>query len=68
MLTDGIVDQFGGDRGGKYMYRQIISQIAEANSLPLPQQKEFFERKIDEWMGNRYEQIDDITMLGLSIK
>lgn len=30
-------------------------------------QKREIERNVDEWMKNEYEQIDDITMLGLRI-
>lgn len=67
MLTDGILDQFGGDYGGKYSIKRFRSLLLETYQLPIEKQKEKIEKNLDQWMNNKYDQIDDITMLGFKI-
>ncbi len=67
MLTDGIFDQFGGESGNKFMYRRLKNLLLEVSHLPMDSQKFEVEQSIDTWMRNEYEQIDDITMLGMRV-
>ena len=67
MLTDGILDQFGGEHGGKFSAKRLRALLLENHQLPMEQQKEKFEMNLDTWMNNKYEQIDDITMLGFKL-
>ena len=67
MFTDGIFDQFGGENGSKFMYRRLKNLLVEINQLPMESQKFEIEKNVDVWMKNEYEQIDDITMLGMRI-
>jgi len=68
MLTDGILDQFGGDIGGKFSAKRFRALLLETYQLPMDQQKENIEMNLDQWMDNKYEQIDDITMLGFKVQ
>ncbi|MGE0078807.1 MAG: two-component regulator propeller domain-containing protein [Bacteroidales bacterium] len=67
LLTDGIFDQFGGDYGSKFMYKRLKNLLVEINQQPMDSQKKIIEINVDDWMRNEYEQIDDITLLGLRI-
>lgn len=67
LFTDGITDQFGGHWGGKYSIRKLKSFLHQVHHLPMITQREKIEEDLDAWMGRRYDQIDDITLLGLKI-
>lgn len=67
LFTDGILDQFGGEWGYKFMLRKLKSTLLDIHKLPMKSQKEALDRIIDEWMGQKYDQIDDITIFGVRI-
>jgi len=70
MFTDGYPDQFGGPRRKKFKYKPFKRLLVENSTKPMTDQKEALETALDSWMnfdGNNYEQIDDITILGLKI-
>lgn len=71
LISDGIVDQFGGPEGKKFQSKQLKSIIVQNASLPLLEQKKMIEQALDEWQcpaKNRcFEQVDDITILGVKI-
>ncbi|MBU0763710.1 MAG: tetratricopeptide repeat protein [Bacteroidetes bacterium] len=74
IFTDGYADQFGGQEGKKLKYGGFRQIILETCNLPVPEQKESLEQRLAEWMawsdettGNPYEQVDDITVLGIKI-
>ncbi len=65
-ITDGFPDQFGGERGKKYKYKQLKYFLLEIAHLNLDQQKE---RLLDEflrWKGD-LEQVDDICIFGYRV-
>ena len=68
LLTDGILDQFGGEYGSKFSAKRFRSLLKEICHLPMDNQKVSVERALDSWMNNKYDQIDDITMLGLKME
>lgn len=66
LFTDGYADQFGGPKGKKFKYKQL-HQLMLANHLrPLAEQREIFEKTIEQWRGN-LEQVDDICVVGIRI-
>jgi serine phosphatase RsbU (regulator of sigma subunit)/Tfp pilus assembly protein PilF len=71
LLSDGIIDQFGGPTGRKFMSKQLKQIIASMATKPLAEQKMAIEEALDNWMNASYEmkfdQVDDITVLGISI-
>jgi serine phosphatase RsbU (regulator of sigma subunit) len=64
IFSDGIIDQFGGDSGKKYLTKRFKQLLFEISPLPMKEQKEIIKRAFDEWRGN-YEQVDDILVMGV---
>lgn len=65
-LTDGFPDQFGGEKGKKFMSKNLRELLASHSHFPMSQQKELLEKTFSNWVGN-LEQIDDVTIIGVRI-
>jgi len=69
-FTDGFPDQFGGKTGRKYLHKPFRKLLFETSSLPISKQGEKLEEEFDKWINYdnvKYPQIDDITIMGISI-
>jgi serine phosphatase RsbU (regulator of sigma subunit)/ligand-binding sensor domain-containing protein len=66
LFTDGITDQFGGDRNKKYNPARLRQFLLMNNHLSLPKLREKLMEEIAHWQGT-YEQTDDILFVGLKI-
>jgi hypothetical protein len=66
MFSDGFADQFGGDKGKKYKYRQMQQLLVQHNNKPMLTQKQLLEEEFEQWRGNM-EQIDDVMIIGIKI-
>ena len=64
MFTDGLVDQFGGEKGKKLKYSKFYELLFSVKDLSSEQQKNTISQFTKEWMGSE-EQIDDITIAGV---
>ncbi|MEA3451461.1 MAG: SpoIIE family protein phosphatase, partial [Bacteroidota bacterium] len=71
VFSDGFVDQFGGERGKKFMivnFRKLLLNIQDKN---MSEQKDFLNKTIEDWRAQytkrRIPQLDDITILGLRV-
>jgi len=74
MFSDGFADQFGGPKGKKFKYKPFKQLIMDNCKLSMVEQKTVLEKTLDEWQNysdndkkTHYEQIDDITVLGIKI-
>ncbi|RLD70740.1 MAG: hypothetical protein DRJ10_20070 [Bacteroidetes bacterium] len=69
MFSDGFIDQFGGQRGRKFLKKnfQRLLLLITKERLPMEEEKEILSIAMKEWQGNKYRQIDDILILGLRI-
>lgn len=65
-LTDGYADQFGGEKGKKFKYKQLQELLLSICNQPLQSQKYMLEKSIDDWRGT-LEQVDDILIVGIRI-
>ncbi|MBC7695103.1 MAG: tetratricopeptide repeat protein [Burkholderiales bacterium] len=65
-FTDGCVDQFGGPKGKKFMYKKLEQLLIENHHLPMEAQKENIDNALNEWRGEM-EQLDDVTIIGIRI-
>jgi len=65
-FSDGYPDQFGGERGKKFMYKKFKELLVETVNESMENQKRKLEERLVEWMGN-YEQVDDIVIFGVEI-
>jgi tetratricopeptide (TPR) repeat protein len=65
-LTDGFPDQFGGDKGKKFMSKKLKELLLANVHLPIAQQKELLDTTFKNWVGN-LEQVDDVTVIGIKV-
>lgn len=66
LFTDGFADQFGGENGKKFKYKNLQQLLLEIHSLPFPDQKRLASSAINNWKGY-LEQVDDILLLGFRL-
>ncbi|MCF6240698.1 MAG: tetratricopeptide repeat protein [Bacteroidales bacterium] len=73
MFSDGYVDQFGGEKGKKFMIANLRKLLLEIHHLPMNEQKNILEQKFDSWIsytdvkGEVYRQIDDVLIIGFRV-
>jgi serine phosphatase RsbU (regulator of sigma subunit)/Tfp pilus assembly protein PilF len=65
-LTDGFPDQFGGDKGKKFMSKKLKELLLANVHLPIAKQKELLDTTFKNWVGN-LEQVDDVTVIGIKV-
>ena len=65
-FSDGYPDQFGGDRGKKFMYKKFKELLVDTMKESMEDQKRKLEERLFKWMGS-YEQVDDIVIFGVEI-
>lgn len=66
LFTDGYSDQFGGPEGKKFKYRRFRHLLLNIHKLPSQDQKNIIHQKLEEWIGTKYEQVDDILIMGFA--
>lgn len=66
LFTDGYADQFGGEKGKKFKYKQLSDLFLSIYLLPLEEQRRVTAQKFDEWKGT-LEQVDDVCIIGIRI-
>ena len=64
IFSDGIIDQFGGDDGKKYLTKRFKALLDTIKDRPMSEQKELIKKDHDEWRGH-YDQVDDILVIGV---
>lgn len=64
LFSDGYADQFGGDRGKKFMYKKFRNLLLEIKDKSAEAQKTILNTTIEEWRGV-HEQVDDILIFGV---
>lgn len=67
LFSDGIVDQFGGPKGKKFMIRRLRELLQANGDRPLSEQAEELSRVFDAWMGKDVNQVDDVMLLGIQL-
>ena len=65
-LTDGFPDQFGGEKGKKFMSKNLRELLAANAHLLMEDQKDLLETTFKNWVNN-LEQVDDVTIIGVRI-
>jgi tetratricopeptide (TPR) repeat protein len=70
MFSDGYADQFGGPKGRKFMYAPLKELLLKISDKPMSEQLEILSENLEKWKNGfnvKYEQIDDVTVLGVKI-
>ncbi len=66
LFSDGYADQFGGEKGKKFMYRRFKELLIENAEKDLEFQKQKLTDAFEAWKAD-HEQVDDILVIGISI-
>ena len=64
IFSDGLADQFGGEKRKKLKYLKFYELLQSINELPSKDQKKSLSKFTLDWIGDQ-EQIDDITIAGI---
>ena len=66
LSTDGFADQFGGEKGKKFKYKQLEELLVEVSEQQLQEQKNKLQSTFIDWKLN-HEQTDDVSLIGIKI-
>lgn len=66
IYTDGYADQFGGEKGKKFKYKQLNEFLLINSTKNMSQQSSSLTVQFDKWKGD-LEQVDDVCIIGIKI-
>ena len=66
IFTDGYPDQFGGEKGKKFKYKNLKDLLIRNHTSSLSEQKGLLDDAFEKWKGS-IEQVDDVCIIGLRI-
>lgn len=66
ILSDGYIDQFGGEKGKKFMTKRFKELLLTLYEKPMEEQSRILEETLLAWRGE-IEQVDDIIIIGVRI-
>jgi serine phosphatase RsbU (regulator of sigma subunit) len=66
LFTDGMADQFGGNKNEKLSYKRFKELLVSISKQNIIQQKELLFNYLNNWNKSSY-QTDDITIIGLRL-
>jgi tetratricopeptide (TPR) repeat protein len=64
LFTDGLADQFGGNKGKKMKRKVLEEKLLSVSGQPMPAQKAELEKFFAEWKS-AHEQVDDVLLIGI---
>jgi len=66
IFTDGIVDQFGGKKNKKLLFKRLKDFLLTIQTLNCSDQKEKIDLFFNDWKGQQ-EQVDDVLLIGIKV-
>jgi len=66
MFSDGYADQFGGEKGKKFMVKRLHETLCKIHNLPANDQRDWLDKEFEAWRGE-LEQVDDVLVVGIEI-
>lgn len=67
ICSDGFQDQFGGPDGKKYKLKRFKNLLVDIHALSMHEQSNALDNELKNWISDKYEQVDDITIMGIKI-
>lgn len=68
LFSDGYIDQFGGEEGRKFMIKNFTELLGSISILPHDQQHNLLKNNLKDWIGSKYQQVDDILVMGFLVE
>jgi serine phosphatase RsbU (regulator of sigma subunit) len=65
LFTDGFPDQIGGPHRKKFYYSPFRDLLASISMLDMEAQQKKLEGTLVDWLAGKYEQTDDILVMGI---
>ncbi len=65
-LSDGYIDQFGGDTGGKFKSGRFKEMLLSFQDKSMEEQKQILIRTFAKWKRD-FDQVDDVLVMGIKI-
>jgi serine phosphatase RsbU (regulator of sigma subunit) len=66
LSTDGYADQFGGEKGKKFMVKRFQELLLQIHQLPMADQQKILDKEFNTWKGN-LSQVDDVLVIGIGL-
>ena len=66
LFTDGYADQFGGEKGKKFKYKQFSELLLNNVQASMTEQQQLAQQAFTNWTGE-IEQVDDVTLIGIRL-
>ena len=66
LSSDGFYDQFGGEKGKKFKYKNFLSLLSEVSSSALSDQDTRLRQEFNSWKG-QIDQLDDVCVVGVKL-
>jgi len=66
LSSDGFADQFGGEKGKKFMSKQLKRLILTFQENTMTEQEKQIQKTFFDWKGN-LEQVDDVCIVGIKL-
>jgi serine phosphatase RsbU (regulator of sigma subunit) len=64
IFTDGYVDQFGGEKGKKFMAKNFRNLLSGIHAKTMNEQHKLLDETLRQWAREK-EQVDDILVMGI---
>jgi len=66
LFSDGFQDQFGGEKGKKFMKKRFKKLLFKNHQKTMPEQQNIVNQAFDNWKGT-YDQVDDVLVIGFRL-
>jgi serine phosphatase RsbU (regulator of sigma subunit) len=66
LFSDGYADQFGGEKGKKFMLRRFQELLLAISHHPMAEQQKIIHQRFLDWKGP-LDQVDDILIVGMRV-
>ena len=66
IFSDGFADQFGGEHGKKFRYKNFKNLLLDIQGNSMTTQRQLLDETIENWKGD-LEQLDDIIVIGVQV-
>lgn len=67
IFSDGYIDQFGGELGRKFMISNFKKYLMQIHNEPAEKQREMLKQNLIDWRGTKYNQLDDVMVIGFKL-